>query len=305
MTLIEILVVIGIVSIVAALTAAAVSSVRNSARSALCANNLRQIGLALNSYASAFGAFPQSNSGKGYSPHVVILPFLEQASVYHSINGSVSITSEQELNTTMRKIVLSTYVCPSDGVASSMTGITNYAGNRGVGYTKTGNKDNGIFTSSMRSQPVTYSSVTDGTSSTIAMAEWLIGPRIILSRDVRRTTFETPNERMEEHELDAFVEECKSLDISKSKLSPLVKGREWMHGDLGSSLYNHNIEIGGRTCTNDGLVQQGAWTAGSDHSGGANVVFVDGHVRFLTSTIAQAAWRSLGTRAGGETETQY
>src|SRR5262249_54737423 len=43
-----------------------------------------------------------------------------------------------------------------------------------------------------------------------------------------------------------------------------------------------------------------AVTARSYHSGGVNVVMMDGSVRFVPSTIPRAIWRALGTRAGGE-----
>jgi prepilin-type processing-associated H-X9-DG protein len=41
-------------------------------------------------------------------------------------------------------------------------------------------------------------------------------------------------------------------------------------------------------------------TSRSYHSGGVNVLLMDGSVRFVRDTLAQAVWRALGTRAGGE-----
>ncbi len=43
-----------------------------------------------------------------------------------------------------------------------------------------------------------------------------------------------------------------------------------------------------------------AVTARSFHPGGVNTVMMDGSVRFVTDSIAQATWRALGTRSGGE-----
>jgi prepilin-type processing-associated H-X9-DG protein len=44
----------------------------------------------------------------------------------------------------------------------------------------------------------------------------------------------------------------------------------------------------------------GAITARSYHPGGVNVLFADGGVRFVKTTIDGTTWRSLGTVAGGE-----
>ena len=46
-----------------------------------------------------------------------------------------------------------------------------------------------------------------------------------------------------------------------------------------------------------------AVTSRSYHSGGVNVMLMDGSVRFLGNNISQATWRALGSRAGGEVAT--
>ena len=85
-TLIEVLVVIFVISLLAALLVPAVQYAREASRRLSCANNLKQLGLALSSYEAAYHVYPQGANGGAYSADIMILPFLEQAVLYHSIN---------------------------------------------------------------------------------------------------------------------------------------------------------------------------------------------------------------------------
>src|ERR1700722_16594220 len=102
-TLIELLVVISIIAILIALLLPAVQAAREAARRSQCINNLKQMGLALNNYHDALGAFPpgdiaaskfidgETDTSPGWSWASMILSQLDQSPVYASINFSLAV----------------------------------------------------------------------------------------------------------------------------------------------------------------------------------------------------------------------
>jgi prepilin-type N-terminal cleavage/methylation domain-containing protein len=87
-TLIEVLVVVSIVGLLAALLIPAVQWARAAARRTTCASNLRQLGLATLGYQAVFNIFPTSASGSGHSVFVALMPHMEQNALFSSINMS-------------------------------------------------------------------------------------------------------------------------------------------------------------------------------------------------------------------------
>lgn len=287
--MIEVLVVIFVIAIVVALVLAAVMRAREAGRRIQCTQNLHQIGLGVQSYSSTYGVFPPGyQAGSGTSFLVAILPYVEMRPLHELIqNGGI---------TTAQAISLALYHCPSDGGSPSPPfGPTNYAGNQGTGVQAFGY--NGAFANEAVVSP---SQFTDGTSTTAPVSEWLIGTVFGLGRDPARSAFHTPESWTNANQLDIFAAACRGLDLQTARLSHMVVGMLWTHGDFGHAYYNHILTIGENTCLNGEGVQIGAWTAKSNHSGGANVLFADGDVRFLSTSINPKVWTALGSRSGGE-----
>ena len=129
-TLIELLVVIAIIAVLIALLLPAVQSAREAARRSQCTNNLKQIGLGMHNYHSAFGTFPLGGTYAAYSvgynigwgtwnAQALMLGFLEQTPLYNAGNFSWDVGGGGGwiINQTVSSTILSIFICPSDGLS--------------------------------------------------------------------------------------------------------------------------------------------------------------------------------------------
>jgi prepilin-type N-terminal cleavage/methylation domain-containing protein/prepilin-type processing-associated H-X9-DG protein len=149
-TLIELLAVIAIIAVLLALLLPAVQAAREAARRIQCANNLKQLGLALHLYQDQLGSFPVTSVryqgdptcigcgyGALYSFRTLILPQIEQAPLYAAINFTYLYSPYGTgdvwgipVNTTVAGTLISSYACPSDrmgevGIVGCGAGKTN------------------------------------------------------------------------------------------------------------------------------------------------------------------------------------
>lgn len=301
-TLIESLVVLAIIGLLAALILFAVQQSREASRRARCANNLRQIGIALNHFASRNGTFPAANSGSMLSFYAQILPQLEQSPLYHSINFGISEPGVIRENDTASRTALSVLLCPSDPPPSDRVAWTSYAGSRGVGGSRDPETRRFRYDGCFGIKPVPLQAVSDGLAYTVIVSEWILGMAAdINQRDRLRTVFKTPRDPGATDDLDAFAASCRGVDIHRAKILGNDKAMFWILGEYAHTLYNHKIEINGMSCSSGNRgVQGGAYSAGSLHPDGAHALFADGHAAFQKETTSLRIWRALGSRDGGE-----
>jgi prepilin-type processing-associated H-X9-DG protein len=201
-------------------------------------------------------------------------------------------------NITIMRTLINIYNCPSDSSSSpSGLGGTNYAGSRGVEYRNS--TDNGVI-AFWSPQPTGLQDVLDGSSSTAIMAECVRGLQYQDARDAKGTIFETPDSLLGSGTFAQFAAECHELDPRVAVINDNARGANWVAGGYGDTLYNHTLTPNDHSCLSSGMVQEGAFTSGSRHVNGVNLLFVDGHISFLADSVSLKLWRALGTRSGSE-----
>jgi prepilin-type N-terminal cleavage/methylation domain-containing protein/prepilin-type processing-associated H-X9-DG protein len=269
-TLIELLVVIAIIAVLIALLLPAVQAAREAARRAQCVNNLKQIGLALHNYHSAFDSFPlgasKNLSGPGlttyddwtaWSAESQLLGQIEGGAVYNAINfnfGPNPYKPFDTVNSTARDSVIKSFICPSDpyGIAS---GTNNYFASIGTtpgnGVSgNTGKQSTGLFA-------FYYSygvrDCTDGTSNTVAFSEGRLGTQANGSEPISSAypgntiiieqKAATPGNLIDAFQNTAAVladlQTCsQNFNVASGDICSR-RGYRWGMGTMGNSIYNH------------------------------------------------------------------
>lgn len=187
-TLVELLVVIAIIGVLVGLHLPAVQSARAAARRISCYNNLKQLGVAFHNYESAhrrlpagyiYKVGPQGNHA-GFGWASMLLPFMEQTSVYNQLNFRAPLFDNANL--VAREHHLSSYICPEDRVSpsgfvemgSEKYAMASYVASFGPpDLDDTQEKREGLFS---RNSGTRMADITDGLPNTLACGERENGP---------------------------------------------------------------------------------------------------------------------------------
>ncbi len=337
-TVIELLVILSIIGLIAAMILPAIMSSRQAARQVQCTNNLRQLGVALQGFQTAERHFPAGAPGvietigkksriampHEHSPLLQILPYLGQYNVFRTANLGLRYDfGDAPENATAMNVHLSVFLCPleTSPLLSDRTGPTSYRVNLGpgpylldmsmkpIGDYPGGGK--GAFVFGRALAPAAFR---DGLSNTAFISEKLMGddnPAVFTpSRDFWCAGLPGPDYPG----ADTLVAICASLPPG---VPPHVSigGRSWYTAGFDTTFYNHVVtpNARGASCKIEGTEPTpetsgnfgGVFGASSLHASGVNVMTGDGAVRFVKDSINVAVWRALSTRAGGEPTTTY
>ena len=307
-TLIELLVVIAIIAVLIALLLPAVQQAREAARRTQCKNHLKQWGLAIHNYESTTGRMPPNaklyvtTTVPNVSPHVFLLPYIDQAPLYNQLNFSVASMTSQTLpsGNTLQTTRFPILHCPSDdmavGVVSGRTRVfTNYCQSVGSVYMPSYGK-----CPQYENTPLSSGSGAWGTAATYEISSRSPGPW--------GYTFAAASFR--------DITDGLSQTIFWGEIRPKCGGVEFKNAshswaESGPFYFGMNGPINFQTCPGEGL---GASQTGcnqistyntdagfkSRHTGGAQFLLGDGTVRFISENIDYLTYQRLGNRSDGQ-----
>ncbi len=292
-TLVELLVVIGIIGVLVGLLLPAVQKVREAAARTQCASNLRQVALAVHHYHDAQRYLPHDyfdgtygSDTKAWSWLARLLPYLEQGNLYREANISKNTLYESRLAVATQ---IPVFLCPSDSFSSIgprddaadlgmwnppfiVAGQTNYKGISGANW--------GWGESRWRNRGTNGS--VDGTASGDGLFyrwDWRQKKRLTAITDGQSNTF-----------------------MIGEALPEKTKWCAWAYSNdaVGTCAIAPNARSEGGAPF-DPWDWSNTYAFASRHPGGLHFALADGSVRFVSDGIDLATYRGLATIRGGET----
>lgn len=287
-TLVELLVVITIIGMLIALLLPAVQAAREAARRLQCANNFKQVGLAMHNYHSAHNTFPPGMFvPRWFSWSSLILPYLEQGAVDELLNFSAANYFVNDGTREGASMRIPSYLCPTDPQGGELVRCCS-GGNSPQGT----HEHEDVRQTNMAGVADSDDWTTNGVS-----------PRTLSQADG----------------MMAANEGCRAEDIRDGTSNTLMIGEVT---GAGAGTYDGHFWVAWNLLdTRDGIngaftVPGGVWPGSppltntyfgmrdtgfsSFHPGGCHFVMADGSAQFLSENIAQDVLTNLTTRAGGE-----
>jgi prepilin-type N-terminal cleavage/methylation domain-containing protein len=318
-TLVELLVVISIIGILIALLLPAIQRARTAAQRTECANNLKQLGFAALHYASSQNVFPSSvrPGGATTKPRIsgltLLLPFIEQEGKYSAYDQTKNWSDPANLPVTSQRI--SSLICPATPNPDRLDGdpqitpwkaivaVTDYSptigidprlGSSGLGLVEdrtiavssAGIPDSGLIRTN---ETCRLADATDGLTYTIVYAESAGRPLVYRHGNLLVSP-------------DPTVARINGGGWSRPASDFSVDGASYdgatISGPVAINAASGENEAGS-TFPYPYYGSQGTAEAYSFHSLGANFVFGDGAVHFLTESLDIMTFARFVARADG------
>ena len=338
MTLVELLATIAIIGLLMALLLPAVQSARESARRVACANNLKQLGVALNAHHASHSRFPSNvnhiwqiaepfEARDGASHLVYLLPHLEQMAVYSQIDfkawtptgwpSGYTLPADQMIDgKRFNQFVVPGLVCPSDSDRGYGNGLamSNYAGSLGSQFMASWTGC--IFSGIVVAPSAAYDTDRDGEDwfnrTSIAPHCNYAGSGNPRSDCPRPRQISGVFARSTWAASMADIRDGASVTIAMGEVAPRRSKELWQRGWVRSegvwfattAPINFPTQAGGVGC-----YDYGSWNTAmgfkSSHPGGATFLLADGTVRVISETVDHTVYQCLGDRADGTVMPAY